>query len=112
MQQYSGQSTGAQNQTQDYEKYLITGSDVNNLFSSLFATTLSDIEVIIKKSRGTNAPHYSGVAKILKSLYIPDSSSMPLETSHIVKLKKFVANLAPKYDDDAAIYTKFNYSAK
>src|SRR5687768_10559290 len=67
MQQYSGQSTGAQNQTQDYEKYLITGSDVNNLFSTVFATTLNDIEVIIRKANEEKSPHYSGVAKLLKA---------------------------------------------
>lgn len=103
MQQYSGQSTGAQNQTQDYEKYLITGTDVNNLFSSLFATTLNDIEVIIRKAGEQNAPHYSGVAKILKAftyqIAVDAFGDIPYSEA-----QKGIANLAPKYDDDAAIY--------
>ncbi|MEJ7820798.1 MAG: SusD/RagB family nutrient-binding outer membrane lipoprotein [Chitinophagaceae bacterium] len=103
MQQYSGQSTGPQNQTQDYEKYLITGSDVNNLFASLFATTLSDIEVIIQKAGEQNAPHYSGVAKILKAftyqIAVDAFGDLPYSEA-----QKLVGNLAPKYDDDAAIY--------
>jgi hypothetical protein len=103
MQQYSGQSTGAQNQTQDYEKYLITGSDVNNLFSSIFATTLNDIETIISKGGQLNAPHYTGVAKILKAytyqIAVDAWGDLPYSES-----QKGVSNLSPKYDDDEQIY--------
>lgn len=103
MQQYSGQSTGAQNQTQDYEKYLLTGSDLNNLFSSIYATTLNDIEVIIRKAAAENSPHYSGVAKLLKAytyqLAVDAWGDQPYSEA-----QKEVQNLAPKYDDDEQIY--------
>jgi hypothetical protein len=103
MQQYSGQSTGAQNQTQDYEKYLITGSDVNNLFSTVFATTLNDIEVIIRKANEEKSPHYSGVAKLLKAytyqIAVDAWGDLPYSEA-----QKETANLSPKYDDDAQIY--------
>ncbi|MES2882839.1 MAG: SusD/RagB family nutrient-binding outer membrane lipoprotein, partial [Bacteroidota bacterium] len=103
MQQYSGQSTGAQNQTQDFEKYLITGSDVNNLFSSVFATTLSDIELIITKGGEQAAPHYTGVAKILKAytyqIAVDAWGDLPYSEA-----QKLTANLFPKYDDDEQIY--------
>lgn len=67
MQQYSGQSTGALNQTQQYEQYLITGSDQNNVWNSIYATILNDAENIITTATATKSPHYSGVAKILKA---------------------------------------------
>ncbi|WP_204273046.1 hypothetical protein, partial [Enterobacter hormaechei] len=50
MQQFSGQTTGGESQTQQYEKYLIQSADVNNLWSTFYATTLNDIEVIIRQA--------------------------------------------------------------
>ncbi|RYY72919.1 MAG: SusD/RagB family nutrient-binding outer membrane lipoprotein [Gammaproteobacteria bacterium] len=102
-QQYSGQSTGAQNQTQDYEKYLITGSDVNNLFGSIYATTLNDIEVIIRKANAENSPHYSGVAKILKA-YTYQISVDAWGDLPYSEAEKERENLTPKYDDDEQLY--------
>jgi hypothetical protein len=103
MQQYSGQSTGAQNQTQDYEKYLITGSDVNNLFSTIYATTLNDLELIIQKAGEEKSPHYAGVAKILKAytyqIAVDAWGDLPYSEA-----QKLTVNLAPKYDDDEQIY--------
>lgn len=64
MQQMSG-GASQPNQTYEYGRYNITGSDVNNLWSSFFATTLSDLELIIKN--GGASPHYVGLAKVLKA---------------------------------------------
>jgi hypothetical protein len=47
MQQYSGQSTGATTQTQFFEQFQIVGSDLNNVWSSIYATILNDAENII-----------------------------------------------------------------
>ena len=103
MQQYSGQTVGATTQTQDYEKYLITGSDLNNLWSSLFATTLNDIEYIIKKGTAEGSPHYTGVAKILKAytyqLIVDAWGDVPYSEA-----QKEAANTAPKYDKGEDIY--------
>ncbi|MDG2432851.1 SusD/RagB family nutrient-binding outer membrane lipoprotein, partial [Flavobacterium sp.] len=67
MQQLSGQSTGATTQTQFFEQYQIVGSDLNNLWASVYANILNDAENIIVEATATNSPHYSGVAKILKA---------------------------------------------
>src|SRR5258705_1243148 len=47
------------NQTYEYYRYNITGSDQNNVWSSIFATTLGDIELIIQK--GAASPYYTGI---------------------------------------------------
>jgi len=65
-QQISGQASQP-NQTYEYDRYNITGSDQNNLWSSMFATTLSDLELIIQQAAANGSPNYSGVAKILKA---------------------------------------------
>lgn len=104
MQQYTGQtSSGATNQTQDFEKYLITGSDANNLFSSVFATTLNDLEVIIQKAADEKSPNYSGVAKILKA-YTYQTAVDAWGDLPYSEAQKLTANLFPKYDDDEQIY--------
>lgn len=103
MQQYSGQTTGGETQTQAYEKYLIQATDLNNLFSSLYATTLNDIELVIKAANAEGSPHYAGVAKLLKAftyqLAVDVWGDQPYSEA-----QGMVNNLFPKYDDDAAIY--------
>jgi len=104
MQHYSGQSTGAQNQTQDYEKYLIQGSDANNAWSTMYATILNDAENIIKSANATGNPHYSGVAKILKvygyQLTVDFYGNIPFSEA-----QQLTANTQPKYDNAEQIYT-------
>lgn len=104
MQQYSGQSTGATTQTQFFEQYQIAGSDLNNVWSSIYATVLNDAENIIKGAQANNSPHYSGVAKILKAytyqLAVDTWGTIPYSDT-----QKLSLNVKPKYDSDEAIYT-------
>ncbi|MES2872560.1 MAG: SusD/RagB family nutrient-binding outer membrane lipoprotein [Bacteroidota bacterium] len=64
VQQFAGQNAPG-TQSREFARYQIQPTDVNNLYSSLFATQLQDIEYILKNSAGS--PHYSGIAKILKA---------------------------------------------
>lgn len=102
-QQFSGQSPGAETQQQQYEKYLISGSDVNNIWSNIYATTLTDLDLIISKSNAANSPHYAGVAKLLKAyiyqVAVDTWGNIPYSEAH-----KYTANLAPKYDTAQSIY--------
>lgn len=103
-QQMSGQASQP-NQTYDYDRYNITGSDQNNVWSSMFATTLSDLEIILKLAADNNSPHYAGVAKILKAyeyMKVVDTwGDVPY-----AEAQKLDQNTAPAYDDDATIYPK------
>ena len=103
MQQYSGQSTGPVNQTQQYESYQISGSDQNNLWSTLYATILNDAENIINGAKSQNSPHYSGVAKILKAytyqVAVDTWGKIPFSET-----QQLANNVKPKYDSDEEIY--------
>lgn len=103
-QHYSGQSNGTLNQTQEFDKYLITGQDSNNLFSTAYAGILSDIETIIKIAGEEGSPNYSGVAKLLKAymyqVLVDSYGDLPYSEA-----MKLTSNVAPKYDDDEQIYT-------
>jgi hypothetical protein len=104
MQQMSG--LGSQpNQTYEYSRYNITGSDQNNLWSSMFANTLSDLELVIKQAAADGSPHYVGVAKILKayefSLAVDTWGDIPY-----TEALQLDANTQPAYDNDETIYPK------
>lgn len=103
-QQFSGQSTGAQNQTQDYEKYLIQGSDANNAWATMYATILNDAQNIIVKATAEGSPHYSGVAKILKAyayqITVDFYGDVPYSETQQLTL-----NTQAKYDSAEQIYT-------
>lgn len=104
MQQLSGQTTGGETQTQQYEKYLLQSSDVNNLWGTFYAGILNDAEVIIRLATAQNAPYYRGVAKLLKAynyqLLVDAFGNIPYSET-----QQTSANTSPKYDDAAAIYT-------
>lgn len=103
-QHMSGQASQP-NQTYEYDRYNITGSDENNTWSSIFATTLSDLEIIIQQATANGSPHYAGVAKILKayeySLVVDAWGDVPY-----TEAQKLTDNLQPVYDDDETIYPK------
>jgi hypothetical protein len=103
MQQYSGQSSGTQNVTQLWEKYLLNGADENNAWANMYATILNDAENIIKSASATGNPHYSGVAKILKAyayqLTVDVWGDVPYFETQLQ-----TGNLQPKYDSSEAIY--------
>jgi hypothetical protein len=103
-QQMSGQASQP-NQTYEYDKYNITGSDQNNVWGSIFASTLSDLELIIKQAAANGSPYYAGVAKILKayeySLVVDTWGDVPYSEA-----QQLDANTSPHYDDDATIYPK------
>jgi hypothetical protein len=105
MQQYSGQGPGATTQMQFFEQFQIVGSDLNNVWSSIYATILNDAENIIVEAEAINSPHYSGVAKILKAytyqLTVDTWGRIPYSDT-----QKLAANVKPKYDSDEAIYTE------
>ena len=101
-QQITGQ-VSQPNQTYDYDRYQITGSDLNNVWTSLNAQSLSDLELIIQTATNTSSPYYSGIAKVLKAFeyqkMVDTWGNIPF--SEAQKLDK---NVSPKYDKDEDIY--------
>jgi hypothetical protein len=102
MQQMSGEASQP-NQTYEYYRYNITGSDENNVWGSMNATTLNDLELIIKQ--GSTSPYYTGVAKVLKayeySLMVDTWGKIPFSAA-----QQLTGNTQPAYDNDATIYSK------
>lgn len=103
MQQFSGQTTNTSQTFKEYERYNINNSDVNNQWSSIYATIFADIAKIIPLAEKGGSPHYAGVAKLLKAytyqLTVDAWGDVPFSEASL-----FGENLYPKYDDDEQIY--------
>jgi Starch-binding associating with outer membrane len=91
------------NQTGEYERYNISGTDVNNSWNLVYSTTLSDLELVIQKADKEKSPNYGGVAKILKAytfqLLVDAWGNIPY-----TEALKFTDNTSPKFDDASTIY--------
>lgn len=105
MQHYSGQTTGGETQTQAFEKYLIQATELNNLFSSIHATSIQDAEMVIKQAKAEGSPHYAGVAKLLKAYTYHQAVDVWGDQPYS-EAQQLLGNLFPKYDNDEEIYTK------
>lgn len=103
MQQFAGQGQGATTQNQEYERYNIQGSDLNNVWSSIYATALADLDQVEKKANAEGSPHYAGVAKILK-VYLFQLVTDAWGKAPYSQAFKYTDNLAPAFDEGAAIY--------
>jgi Starch-binding associating with outer membrane len=103
VQQFSGQGQGATTQTQEFERYNIQGSDLNNLWLSIFSGSLSDLNQVIIKAGEQNSPHFAGVAKILQAylfqLAVDAWGQIPYSEA-----LKYTENLSPKFDDGESVY--------
>ncbi len=96
VQHLSGQASQP-NQTYEYGRFNITGSDQNNLWSTIYATVLNDLEIIIENAKTGNSPHYSGVAKVLKAFQYQETIDTYGDIPY-TETQLQVANRNPKYD--------------
>lgn len=102
-QQFSGQGQGATTQPQEFDRYNIQGSDLNNVWNFVYATILSDLELVIQKAGTENSPHYAGAAKVLKAYMFQLLTDAWGKVPYSEALK-FTSNTAPIFDDGEAIY--------
>jgi len=105
IQQFSGHGPVAGfSANKEYERYNVNDSDINNQWVSIFATTLSDLELLIEQATEEGSPHYAGVAKILKAyvyqIVVDTWGDVPF-----YEAVKHTDNFYPTFDDDEAIYS-------
>jgi hypothetical protein len=88
-------------------QYNLTGSNYNNDFSGLFASSLMDFETIYRQAndRGAGFKGYAGIARVMKGFVymqlVDLFGDVPFtEALNGTEIKN------PKYDDDAFVYDK------
>lgn len=104
IQQFSGHGPVAGfSANKEYERYNVNDSDINNQWVAIFATVLSDLELLIEQANAEGSPHYAGVAKILKAyvyqIVVDTWGDVPF-----FQASKHTDNFYPPFDDDEAIY--------
>ncbi len=102
VQQFSGQGA-AGTQSREFARYQIQPTDVNNLYSTLFANELRDIEYIIANS--AESPHYRGISKILKAYVFSQAVDIWGDVPFTEAFKSPEIT-QPKIDDDEAVYAE------
>jgi hypothetical protein len=101
-QQAAGQGVSAA-QTREYDKYILTNTDVNNAFSSFYATTLADLNYAKGVAIAQGNPQHAGMAKIMEafaySVLVDAWGSVPYREA-----MQGVNNVQPTYNDSREIY--------
>ncbi len=97
---------GADRQFSAVDKYSITPTDLNNLWSGMYEDNLEGLQLIKEKAEEQSSPHYSGVAKVM------EAASLELLTMYFGDLAYSDAfqgekgNFQPEYDSQEEIFTQ------
>jgi hypothetical protein len=101
-QQAAGQGVSAA-QTREYDKYILTNTDVNNAFSTFYATTLADLNYAKGVANAQGNPQHAGMAKVMEAfaygILVDAWGAVPYKEA-----MKGVNNVQPTYDDSKEIY--------
>lgn len=105
MQQFSGNGPVAgYSAFREYERYNVNDSDINNQWVDIFATILSDLNLLITQAQQEGSPHFAGVGKILKAyvyqITVDAWGDVPYSEASLHQ-----ENYYPVFDDDETIYS-------
>lgn len=101
VQQFAG--NGGTVQTTAYDRGVITGGDVNNLFrGSIYAGALADMQRLIIDNQTKN-PAYAGIAKIMQG-YLFGITTDSFGDIPFSQALKFAENGRPAYDKSEDVY--------
>jgi hypothetical protein len=104
---YSGifvqQISGTGVDFQPYDNYNGAGDRFDLLWSTLYSNSGSDLVRIIDKAKAANAPHYSGVAKILLAYSLGTLTDMFGDIPYTEAFKG-ANNPRPAYDSQETVY--------
>lgn len=88
----------------DFSNYNITDNALNNLWrTGLYAGSMKDLNLIIKKSDELKAPHYKGIAQILMATQLAQVTSLFGDAPYSDAFKGD-KQLNPKYDTQEELF--------
>ncbi len=100
MQQLDGGSTAQQG---DWTRYVIDGQDTDIMWQNTYTNALNMADIIVQKAQESNAPHYSGVAKVMMAAGLGVASDcfgdIPFTTAFEAE-----QGVIPSYDTHQEIY--------
>jgi Starch-binding associating with outer membrane len=99
------QHAGVDRQHLAIDVYQIKESDVDNAWNSMYNTVFSDLSLLLGKATATNSPHYTAVGKTMTAMALASIVDLYNDVPFSEAIQG-QANLTPKYDAAATLYTK------
>ncbi len=96
---------GVDRQAAAFDIYNYTESDVNNLYNTLSATVMKNLEIMRNKSVSTVSPHFEGVANILTAFTLGEMTDVWGDVPFYEAFKaETTGNRTPRYDTQQQLY--------
>jgi hypothetical protein len=99
---------GVDRQSAALERYSVLESDQNNLWNTLYAEVLKNLDILVKKAIDQNAPHFEGVGKIMTAYTLGMITDVWGDAPYSEALQGETGNLTPKYDTQEKLYQTIN----
>lgn len=97
---------GVDRQAGAFDVYNYTESDVNNLYNTLSATAMKNLEIMRKKAVSTESPHFEGVANILTAFTLAEMTDVWGDVPFYEAFKaETTGNRTPRYDAQQQLYS-------
>jgi hypothetical protein len=97
-------NTGTDRQHLVIYNYLLTESDVNNPWNTLYSGPMLDLKILIDRAKADSATHYQGIFHILQAYNLITISDLWGDIPYSDALQGD-AKTTPKYDSQLQIYT-------
>jgi len=99
--------TGVANQHFNFTQYDLFSKDVVNLWRNLYEDALPDLDIIIQRSDDNESPHYAGVARVMKAVWLGTSTDLFGDVPY-GQANQGAGNLSPEFDGQQGLYTEIH----
>lgn len=101
---YMQQLNGVARQSAGEAKYILSSSDVDDIWRRMYYQPMMDATTIIAKAKIAKSPHYAGVAKVCLALSLGTLTNLFGDIPYTDAFKGGEAILKPTFDKQADIY--------
>jgi hypothetical protein len=102
---YMQMINGVARQSAGESKYILSPTDVDDLWRRMYYQPMMDQKKIIEKATAQNSPHYAGVAKVCLALSLGTMTNLFGDMPYSEAFKGNEAVLNPVFDTQQQIYT-------
>jgi hypothetical protein len=96
---------GVARQSGGESKYILSPTDVDDLWRRMYYQPMMDAKMIIDKAKEESSPHYAGVAKVCMALCLGTMTNLFGDMPYTDAFKGDLAVLTPAFDTQQQIYT-------
>jgi hypothetical protein len=99
------QINGVARQSAGESKYILSPTDVDDLWRRMYYQPMMDANKIIEKAKAQSSPHYAGVAKVCMAMCLGTMTNLFGDMPYSQAFKGDEAVLNPAFDTQQQIYT-------